>query len=57
MTSTLDEHDVYDTERVTQISDERLQDKNRAKNRTLAALVEELSYNLTVSLMHNHLLT
>jgi hypothetical protein len=52
-----EDHDPYKENVTTLLSDQRLEDKNRAKNRTLAALVEELSYNLTVSLMHNHLLT
>ncbi|KAI9767275.1 MAG: hypothetical protein M1839_004541 [Geoglossum umbratile] len=41
----------------TQISDQRLQDKALAKNRTLNILLEELSFNATVSLLHNELLT
>jgi hypothetical protein len=41
----------------TQISDQRLQDKALAKNRTLDVLIEELSFNTTVSLLHNELLT
>ncbi|KAH0538880.1 hypothetical protein FGG08_004536 [Glutinoglossum americanum] len=40
----------------TQLSDQRLQDKALAKNRTLGVLIEELSFNMTVSLMHNELL-
>jgi hypothetical protein len=39
------------------LSDQRLQDKALARNRTLAVLIEELSFNTTVSLMHNPLLT
>lgn len=39
------------------LSDQRLQDKARARNRTLSVLIEELSFNTTVSLMHNTLLT
>ncbi|KFA60961.1 hypothetical protein S40285_02735 [Stachybotrys chlorohalonatus IBT 40285] len=46
---------VHDNE--TEISGQRLQDKQLARNRTLAALIEELSYNMTVSLLHNKLLT
>ncbi|KAF2270247.1 hypothetical protein CC78DRAFT_599658 [Lojkania enalia] len=38
------------------LSDQRLQDKALAKNRTLDVLIEELSFNTTVSLMHNELL-
>ncbi|KAI9766942.1 MAG: hypothetical protein M1840_006239 [Geoglossum simile] len=41
----------------TQISDQRLQDKTLARNRTLNILLEELSFNTTVSLLHNKLLT
>jgi len=39
------------------LSLQRQQDVNRARGRTLGALIEELSFNLTVSLMHNELLT
>lgn len=39
------------------LSDQRLRDKALARNRTLAVLIEELSFNTTVSLMHNSLLT
>ncbi|KAI4941785.1 hypothetical protein J4E86_010296 [Alternaria arbusti] len=39
------------------LSDQRLQDKAMARNRTLDVLIEELSFNLTVSMMHNRLLT
>lgn len=39
------------------LSDQRLQDKALAQNRTLDVLIEELSFNTTVSLMHNPLLT
>lgn len=39
------------------LSDQRLRDKAFAKNRTLDVLIEELSFNTTVSLMHNTLLT
>ncbi|KAF2876075.1 hypothetical protein BDV95DRAFT_482729 [Massariosphaeria phaeospora] len=39
------------------LSDQRLQDKAKARNRTLDVLIEELSFNTTVSLMHNSLLT
>jgi hypothetical protein len=44
-------------ENTTQLSDQRLQDKALAKNRTLAVLIEELSFNMTVSLLHNEILT
>ncbi|KAH0563094.1 hypothetical protein GP486_002336 [Trichoglossum hirsutum] len=40
----------------TQLSDQRLQDKALAKNKTLDVLIEELSFNTTVSLLHNELL-
>ncbi|KAF2690445.1 hypothetical protein K458DRAFT_328836 [Lentithecium fluviatile CBS 122367] len=39
------------------LSDQRLRDKNMARNRTLDALIEELSFNISVSLMWNDLLT
>jgi hypothetical protein len=39
------------------LSDQRLQDKNLARNRTLDVLIEELSFNTTVSLMRNDLFT
>jgi hypothetical protein len=42
---------------VFKLSDQRLQDKTMARNRTLDVLIEELSFNLTVSMMHNRLLT
>lgn len=40
-----------------ELSAQRLQDKALARNRTLDVLIEELSFNTTVSLMHNPLLT
>jgi hypothetical protein len=43
--------------RAFQLSDQRLKDKAIARNRTLDVLIEELSFNTTVSLMHNRLLT
>jgi hypothetical protein len=36
---------------------QRRQDKDLAKNRRLDELIEEMSFNMTVSLMHNDLLT
>ncbi len=36
---------------------QRQQDIDLARNRTLGKLIEELSFNVTVSLMHNDLLT
>ncbi|KAH7386843.1 hypothetical protein DE146DRAFT_184365 [Phaeosphaeria sp. MPI-PUGE-AT-0046c] len=39
------------------LSDQRLRDKALARNRTLDVLIEELSFNTTVSLMHNRLFT
>ena len=39
------------------LSAQRQQDKDMAKNRTLDVLIEELSFNVTVSLLHNELLT
>lgn len=40
-----------------QLSPQRRQDKDLARNRTLDVLIEELSFNVTVSLMYNDLLT
>jgi hypothetical protein len=40
-----------------ELTPQRRQDKNLARNRTLPVLIEELSFNLTVSLLHNELLT
>lgn len=48
---------LYNPETPGNLSDQRLQDKFMAKNRTLDVLVEELSVNMTVSLLHNELLT
>lgn len=42
---------------VFKLSDQRLRDKAVARNETLATLIEELSFNVTVGLMHNRLLT
>ncbi|KAH8670218.1 hypothetical protein BGZ60DRAFT_527700 [Tricladium varicosporioides] len=39
------------------LSDQRLEDKGLARNRTLAVLIEELAFNSTVSLMSSHLLS
>ncbi|KAF1960480.1 hypothetical protein CC80DRAFT_466327 [Byssothecium circinans] len=39
------------------LSDQRLMDKSIARNRTLDVLIEELSFNMSVSLMWNDLLT
>lgn len=43
--------------RVFDLSDQRLRDKALARNQTLAVLIEQLSFNTTISLMHNALLT
>jgi hypothetical protein len=45
------------SDNTTQRSDQRLQDEALARNRTLDVLIEELSFNVTVSLLHNELLT
>lgn len=45
------------TSQIYNLSDQRLRDKAVARNRTLDVLIEELSFNTTVSLMHNSLLT
>jgi hypothetical protein len=50
-------YELYRRDNETKLSDQRLQDKQLARNRTLPVLVEELSSNLTISLMHNTLLT
>jgi hypothetical protein len=47
----------YKHENTLQLSDQRRQDKELARNGTLDVLIEELSFNLTVSLLHNELLT
>ena len=54
--------DYNEEEKACQIPYEKLnlqrqQDIDLAKGRTLAELIEELSFNMTVSLMHNDLLT
>ena len=51
-----EENGLYSNNNTT-LSDQRLQDKAMAKNRTLDVLIEELSFNVTVSLMHNQLLS
>ncbi|KAH8652840.1 hypothetical protein BGZ61DRAFT_541812 [Ilyonectria robusta] len=48
---------LYASDNETDPSGQRLQDKALARNRTLAVLVEELSFNITVTLLHNRLLT
>lgn len=45
------------TKRNTNLSDQRLEDKALAQNRTLAILIEELSFNTTLSLMSSNLLS
>ena len=53
-----EEKGLYKDDRnLSSISDQRLQDMALARNRTLRVLIEELSYNTSVSLMHNNLLT
>jgi hypothetical protein len=55
-----EERGLYQDQNTSQIytlSDQRLKDKALARNRTLDILIEELSFNITVSLMHNTLLT
>jgi hypothetical protein len=44
-------------ENVYNLSDQRMRDKALARNRTLSILIEELSFNTTVGLMRNRLLT
>ncbi|KAF3049379.1 hypothetical protein E8E11_008581 [Didymella keratinophila] len=43
--------------RIYDLSDQRLRDKALARNRTLDVLIEELSFNTMINLMHNALLT
>ncbi|KAF2729936.1 hypothetical protein EJ04DRAFT_501369 [Polyplosphaeria fusca] len=52
-----EEKGLYANNDSAPLGDQRLQDKALAKNRTLDVLIEELSFNTTVSLMHNELLT
>lgn len=55
-----EEKKLYEDQNVSRIydlSDQRLRDKALARNRTLDVLIEELSFNTTISLMHNALLT
>ena len=51
------ERGLYRSDNETTISGQRLQDKFMAGNRTLQVLIEELSKNTTISLLHNTLLT
>jgi hypothetical protein len=53
----LDEEKGLYTDKNFTLSDQRVQDKALAKNRTLDVLIEELSFNTTISLMHNNLLS
>ncbi|KPM44202.1 hypothetical protein AK830_g2378 [Neonectria ditissima] len=48
---------LYASDNEKSLSRQRLQDKALAKNRTLAVLIEELSFNTTVTLLYNRLLT
>lgn len=50
-------YDLYVNNDDKDMTGQRLQDKNLARNQTLAVLIEELSFNMTVSLLHNQLLT
>ncbi|KAH6622199.1 hypothetical protein C7974DRAFT_377797 [Boeremia exigua] len=55
-----EEKGLYQDQNMSQVynfSDQRLKDKALARNRTLDTLIEELSFNTTVSLMHNKLFT
>ena len=55
-----EEKRLYRDQNISQIydlKDQRLKDKALARNRTLDILIEELSFNTTISLMHNALLT
>jgi hypothetical protein len=46
-----------DTSKVFDLSDQRMRDKMVARNETLDVLIEELSFNTTVSMMRNRLFT
>jgi hypothetical protein len=48
---------LYPLDNNMTLSFQRLQDKALARNLTLDILVEELSFNVTISLMNNLLLT
>lgn len=50
-------YEDQDIDKIYDLSDQRLRDKTLARNRTLDVLIEELSFNITVSLLHNRLLT
>jgi hypothetical protein len=55
-----EEKELYKDQNISiafDLSDQRLDDKAMARNLTLDVLIEELSFNLTVSMMHNRLLT
>lgn len=51
-----EEHKMYQMDNDTGLSDQRMQDKLLARNRTIPELIEELSFNITVSMLHNDLL-
>ena len=51
------EKGLFKIDNEPEVSTQRLQDKLFAKNRTLDVMIQELSFNMTVSLMHNKLLT
>ncbi len=55
-----EEKGLYEGQNMSQVydfSDQRRRDKTLARNLTLDTLIEELSLNTTVSLMHNTLFT
>ena len=55
-----EEEHLYEDSNATSIfdlSDQRLRDKALARNRTLDVLIEELSFNTSISLMSDKLLT
>lgn len=51
------ENHTVPVSKVGELSPQRVQDKNLAQNKTLMELVENFSFNLTISLMHNEYLT
>lgn len=50
-------HALHPAENSGVVSDQRAEDIAKAKNRTLDVLIEELSHNITLSLMSSNLLS
>jgi hypothetical protein len=53
----LNQRNIYPLDKNFTLGNQRLQDKALAKNKTLDRLLEELSHNVTISLLHNIELT